>query len=70
MTSLGNLSSFEEKYRILGRPYKHSSAYKVYGDRPQEKPERSIFWDTHIGYIEKYEHVKFQSNINTGEDKP
>ena len=55
------LGSFNEKMRILGTPYKRSSAYKIYGDRPQELPERSIFWETSIRYFEKYEHAKFQT---------
>lgn len=61
MTTLGNLSEFEKKMRILGTPYKHSSAYNVYGDLHQELPKRSVFWETHIGYIEKYQHAKFKS---------
>lgn len=70
MTSLGDLSSFNEKMRILGTPYKCSSAYKIYGDRPQELPERSIFWETSIRYFEKYEHAKFQNNDSIGVTKP
>lgn len=66
MTSLGDLSSFNEKMRILGTPYKCSSAYKIYGDRRQELPERSIFWETSIRYFEKYEHAKFQNNDRIG----
>lgn len=62
MTSLGDKNSFKEKMEILGRPYKRSSAYKVYGNTPQESPERSLFWETKIGYIEKYKHAKFQSD--------
>lgn len=61
MISLSGLSSLNEKMRMLGRPYKKSSAYKIYGDRPQERPERSVFWETSIRYFEKYEHCKFQN---------
>ena len=60
---MGDLSSFKKKMRRLGTPYKRSSAYKIYGDRPQELPKRSVFWETHIGYMEKYEHAKFQKRI-------
>lgn len=59
---MGDKNSFKEKMRMLRRPYKRSSAYKVYGNTPQESPERSLFWETNIGYIERYEHAKFQSN--------
>ena len=61
MTTLGEFSSFDQKMRILGMPYKKSSADKIYGDRPQERPERSVFWETSIRYFEKYEHCKFQN---------
>ena len=61
MTSLGDKNSFKEKLISLGRPYKRSSAYKVYGDTPQENPERSVFWENSIRYFEKYQHAKFQS---------
>ena len=59
---MGDKITFEEKMRMLGRPYKRSSAYKVYGDTPQESQERSVFWETSVRYFEKYEHVKFQSD--------
>lgn len=62
MTNLGDLSLIEKRFRILGTPYKCSSAYKIYGDRRQELPERSIFWETSIRYFEKYKHAKFQNN--------
>ena len=61
MITLGEFNSFKKKLRSLGRPYKKSSAYKIYGDRPQERPERSVFWETSIRYFEKYEHCKFQN---------
>lgn len=66
MTDLGDLSLMKKRLRILGTPYKCSSAYKIYGDRPQELPERSIFWETSIRYFEKYEHAKFQNNDRIG----
>ena len=61
MTSLKELSLMKKRLRRLGAPYKHSTAYRKYGDLPQESPKRSIFWETNIGYIEKYEHAKFQT---------
>ena len=63
---MGDLSSLKKKMRRLGAPYKHSTAYKIYGDLPQESPKRSIFWETHVGYIERYEHARFQSSDSVG----
>ena len=58
---MSNLSGMKKKLRRLGAPYKKSSAYEKYGDLKQESNEASSFWKTNIGYIEKYEHAKFQT---------
>lgn len=58
---MNNLANFQKTLISLKRtPYKLSSAYKKYGDITPKLPERSTFWETHIGYIAKYEYAKFQ----------
>lgn len=51
---MGKLSLFNEKMRTLGRPYKHTKAYRIFGERSYCNPNERHF--------EKYEHAKFQSN--------
>ena len=53
MTSLGDSSSFKEKMIMLGRSYKHSKAYQIFGEKHYCNP-----YETHV---EKYEPLKFQS---------
>ena len=52
-----------EQLRILSAPYKISESYKLYGDESiKKKSERkgSVFWDTDVIYVPRFEYCKFK----------
>ena len=63
---MADMLEFQKNLKGLHSPYKLSSAYKKYGDLSQESPERSIFWETDIGWVAKFEYAKFSINNSLG----
>ena len=50
------LSNFEKTLKQLNAPYKKSKGYELFGK--QNKSETSVFWDTNMGYVQKYENER------------
>jgi len=59
-------SNLQKQLKQLATPYKETEAYKIFGrgDRryPRINGNPSVFWDTRIHYVQKYENAPLKKN--------
>lgn len=54
-----NESNFQTLLKQLNAPYIKSEAYEVFGNVEHENSGVSLFWNSEVGYVVKYENARF-----------
>ena len=54
------LSNFQKRLKQLSVPYKKTEAYKLFveSQRYHKTNNASMFWNTDVGHVDKYQNVK------------
>ncbi|MGN0973453.1 MAG: hypothetical protein ACI4OT_01785 [Bacilli bacterium] len=56
------LTDLKKMLHQLNAPYKRTEAYEIFGDKiAPHDPRVSVFWDTQIHYVVKYENAPIEN---------
>ncbi len=65
--------NLKKRLKALNLPYKRSKAYEAFGDVKSSNNESSVFWNSKVDYVVKYENAKIDNpqtkDMEENEDK-